>query len=505
MESRHYASKFKVSSLTKELQLEANLRLELQRLGFQTTAYSAKALDAHILIIDTVALEDSLSQVVEQALAQNPDLRIILLCKASQMRVLLEYKKYQADALIDTDDPFLKEKILWAVERSARSLYLFYQNEQLLKDYSDVQKQLDKSLQLASTLPLTSRGIDSGRGSKEKKQDSQVYEAQRPISLLSKLFRCESLDSTLEFFNENAPHEKKIFLRFDGSTNRFQAVYSEGLQLGEMSSVSYSINSVETRELLGSKFMQLPEGLEDFLVRIFQDPHFLIFPMIFNNSIFGFSVMNTSKEELDFQREREYLDVIGRAALSQMELFWSRLQLRHFEIKDEKTSLYNESYYCSMLENEVTQVVQNRQPLSLLVFEIDNFEGLKTLLGEALFSEKFILWCNELPRYLSDRGQVFRLGEKTFAFILPQCTPKEAVHAAERLMKFLSAHSELRETFQTVLSFGVSSFPQLCSSARELDTTARRVLRKVQERGGNRVGVYRRPAASEAPLRAEAD
>jgi diguanylate cyclase (GGDEF)-like protein len=506
LESRQYASKFKVSSLTKELQFEANLRLELQRLGFQTTAYSAKALDAHILIIDTVALEDSLSQVVERALAQNPDLRLVLICKQNQMRVLLDYKKYQADSLVDADDPLIKEKTIWAIERSARLLYLFYQNEQLLKDYSDVQRQLEKSLHLASTLPIPSNFIESKRDAQGADRKEEFHDLQSPTSLVRNLFRCEDMDSTLRFFMENAPQEKKVLLIYDSKLSAFRVVCSEGLGLDDHSSLRYSTNPGEMRRLVESRFMQLPDGLEDLLVRIFHDPHFIIFPMVFNNQVFGFFAMSNAREELSFKTERDYLEVMGRVVLGQIELFWARSELRNLEIRDGTTSLYNEKFYLARLDSEMAQAAKSQQPLSLLVFEIDNFEGLKTLLGEALFTHKFFLWCNHLSEFLGAQERAFRLGEKTFAFILPHSYPKQAVSLAERLMKTLSVHSEFKDSFQTVLSFGVSSFPQLCTSSSELDATARRVLKKVQKRGGNRVGVFRPSAMNSAPpFRAEAD
>lgn len=541
MESRQYASKFKVSSLTKELQFEADLRLELQRTGFQTTAYSTKSLDCHILVIDTVALEDSLSQVVERALTQNPDLRMILLCKQSQMRTLLEYKKYQADALLDSEDPFLKEKVLWEVEKSARFLYLFYQNEQLLKDYSDVQKQLDKSLQLASTIPVmlpptgapakesprsdsatathdssvgATRGdlaaatrensVGAARESLAVSTDS--FDVQSSTNLLRHLLRCESLDSVLKFFIENAPHERKIFFRYLPQENCFRATFSEGLDLSELPSLEHPISDSDLRELLESRFSEMPEGLEDLLVRAFQDPHFLIFPMIFQNHILGFAVMKNSRDDSDFQREREYLEVIGRAAITQAELYWSRTQLRNLEVKDSETPLYNEKFYSSRLRDEQYRAERMRYPLSLLVFEIDNFEGLRTLLGDNLFKQKLLRWCEVLHQTSRAHDISCRLGEKTFAIILPHCLRKDAVQRAERWMKTVSAHPEFRDSFQTVLSFGVSEYPSLCGSAEELDVTARRVMKKVQERGGNRVGVYRGSSSEAAAShRAEAE
>lgn len=461
------------------MQAEADLRMQLQKIGFQTTALNLEKLDCHILLLDTQALTESLSLTFEKALKQNPDLKVILIGKSHQYSTLCEYKKFNAEVVLDYQDLFLTQKTVWEIEKACFQLYLFYQNEQLLKDYLDVQKQLEKSLHLASTMAMVP--AQAAAPSSEN------------LDVLSGLYKCEDFESALSFFLNQAPHEKRLFFRFFSSEMKFKVTAASGFDLLEIKNMEYQTNQSDLRNLIGLQFSVLPAELEEVLVRGFKYPHFLLFPLVFMNTLIGFYVFKTSSVEEDFRKEKEYLDHVGRAALVQLEMFWLRGRVNDSEVRDPQTQLYNVIHYQAKLREEFHRAERMQHPLSLLRFSLDNYKQLKQQFEPAIFDEKLTIFAQAIVQTGRPHDISCRVGENEIALLLPYCSRKNAAIRAERLKKAISSHSDLRGVFEPTLSFGVSEYPSLCGKFDELDSTAAKTMKHIQERGGNKVGIYRAP------------
>jgi diguanylate cyclase (GGDEF)-like protein len=100
---------------------------------------------------------------------------------------------------------------------------------------------------------------------------------------------------------------------------------------------------------------------------------------------------------------------------------------------DSVTGGYNRRHITSVLEQELGRLERFHQPLSLILFDLDNFKSVNDTLGHAAGDE--VLCEVHLATVNAVRGidTVARLGGDEFAVVLPGTGPRAANYAAQRL------------------------------------------------------------------------
>lgn len=162
-------------------------------------------------------------------------------------------------------------------------------------------------------------------------------------------------------------------------------------------------------------------------------------------------------------------------------------QLKEMSIKDSLTGLYNQRYFYDRLESEIERARRQRHPLSLLLFDIDQFKTYNDCHGHL-----------EGDRVLKTVGQVvvectrehvdigFRYGGDEFTVVLPEADEPQALSIAERIRSSFEA-----KHFDTLtLSVGLMSYRE-GSSLRSFIRFADAMMYDAKRSGGNRVLVFR--------------
>lgn len=108
------------------------------------------------------------------------------------------------------------------------------------------------------------------------------------------------------------------------------------------------------------------------------------------------------------------------------------------------------------LEKGIVQAKTSRQPLSLLLCDLDNFKAINDRHGHPAGDAVLYAAARRLRRHISKMGQVGRWGGEEFVVILPGISKTDALMLAERLRGDLAA-SELAGIPVTA-SFGVSAY-----------------------------------------------
>lgn len=160
-------------------------------------------------------------------------------------------------------------------------------------------------------------------------------------------------------------------------------------------------------------------------------------------------------------------------------------ELKEMSIRDGLTGLYNQRHFYDRLETEIERARRQGHPLSLLLFDIDDFKSYNDcyghLEGDKVLAEvgKVIV---ESTREHVDVG--FRYGGDEFTVILPEATQEQALPIAERIRALFEA----RHFDHLTLSIGLMTYRE-GRSPRSLIRMADAMMYEAKREGGNRVHI----------------
>ncbi|MGE5230021.1 MAG: diguanylate cyclase [Deltaproteobacteria bacterium] len=161
---------------------------------------------------------------------------------------------------------------------------------------------------------------------------------------------------------------------------------------------------------------------------------------------------------------------------------------------DTLTGLYSRWYFHERLYAEVARARRYRQPLSLVVVELDGEEELARRRGAAHRDASLAALARLLVTSLRDKVDVAcRLGGGRFALLLPNTPPgpDAAGLVAERVRERVAAtrlsDDELGALGRFTMSLGVAGFPESAEDADDLVRVAEGRLATARAAGGDRV------------------
>lgn len=167
-----------------------------------------------------------------------------------------------------------------------------------------------------------------------------------------------------------------------------------------------------------------------------------------------------------------------------------REALQRQSVRDPLTGLFNRRFMEESLERELGRAIRNKQPVALVMMDIDHFKDFNDTFGHQA--------GDTLLRGLGDflkqrtRGQdvACRYGGEEFAFILGGAAAEAAQRRAERLraeLAQLNLHHGGQLLGSVTVSIGVAAFPEHASSAEALIRAADEALYRAKKEGRDRV------------------
>jgi len=172
-------------------------------------------------------------------------------------------------------------------------------------------------------------------------------------------------------------------------------------------------------------------------------------------------------------------------AVKQADMF-AQLQLQ--ALTDGLTGCYNRRSFEMQLEQNIQLATRMRQPLSLIMIDIDNFKHINDRTGHSTGDVALQLIADSLRTELRAVDTAARFGGDEFAIILPQANIRGALVVAERLQKRL-INTQIPGYGLITASFGVASFPLHASSRDLLVLAADRALYESKHDGRNRISL----------------
>lgn len=170
-------------------------------------------------------------------------------------------------------------------------------------------------------------------------------------------------------------------------------------------------------------------------------------------------------------------------AVKQAHLF-SQMQVQ--ALTDGLTGCYNRRSFELQLERDLHLATRMRQPLSLIMIDLDDFKRINDRAGHGAGDVALRTVAENLKAELRAVDSAARFGGDEFAIILPQADTAGALLVAERLRKRI-ATTDIPGYGLTTASMGLATFPVHASSRDLLVVAADRALYESKHSGRNRV------------------
>jgi len=163
-------------------------------------------------------------------------------------------------------------------------------------------------------------------------------------------------------------------------------------------------------------------------------------------------------------------------------------QMQQQALTDGLTGCPNRRSFELQLERDLHLATRMRQPLSLIMLDLDNFKHINDQAGHDAGDVALCMLADNLRSELRAVDAAARFGGDEFVVILPQANSEGALLVAERLRKRIS-EIEVPYFGQVTASLGVATFPVHASSRDTLVVAADRALYCSKNSGRNRVSL----------------
>jgi diguanylate cyclase (GGDEF)-like protein len=188
---------------------------------------------------------------------------------------------------------------------------------------------------------------------------------------------------------------------------------------------------------------------------------------------------------------------------TQSAIAFKNAELYDMANKDGMTKLYSNKYFRERLNEEWQRSIRYNHPLSLVIFDIDNFKIFNNTYGHQAGD----MVIKEVAKIIIANSRAIdipcRYGGEEFTIIFPETSSNEAVIVIERIReKVEKINLAYNDAFlKLTVSGGLASIPELSTvNCEEFIEMADKALYNSKKTGKNKITLYQsRPAQSEFP------
>ena len=192
--------------------------------------------------------------------------------------------------------------------------------------------------------------------------------------------------------------------------------------------------------------------------------------------------------EGNFRRLEEKNEVMGILGVLRdvTEKIKLEKELLELSITDGLTGLHNQRHFFKELDKEMERAGRQRTPLSLLLFDLDDFKAYNDLNGHLEGDKVLKSVSPAVLKSIRRMDSAYRYGGDEFTVILPGATKKEAAKVAERIRKSFKTLPYLQGIS---LSIGLVEFDpkyDLTAFIQHADEA----MYSAKKMGGNQIFIY---------------
>lgn len=170
-------------------------------------------------------------------------------------------------------------------------------------------------------------------------------------------------------------------------------------------------------------------------------------------------------------------------------------RLYELAVKDPLTGVYTRTHFHHLLDDEMARARRYQQTLSLQTVTINNLAYLQSQCGHQTVNVLLVELAAALGNACRKTDTVARLGEGTFAVLLPQCQAGQAIYLADRVLDEVTAGQVLWTADAPLmdLRFGICSYPDRSDCGPRLLDRALSAMKEARPTPEN-IKVFSHPA-----------
>ncbi|MBU1626657.1 sensor domain-containing diguanylate cyclase [bacterium] len=198
--------------------------------------------------------------------------------------------------------------------------------------------------------------------------------------------------------------------------------------------------------------------------------------------------LNFTKEKLD------YLKNLGHEIGVTFSNVKEHYELKQLAFVDNVTRVFNRNYWTQRLLEEIKRSDRSHNPLTLVIFDIDNFKKCNDQFGHIAGDEVLRRVAAIIKENSREVDYVGRYGGEEFGLILPNLTEDVAFKVTERIREQVESSEFIRREYQKIsvtLSAGIAVYPQDAKTDRDLIDSADKAMYLSKKRGKNRTSIFR--------------
>ncbi len=239
----------------------------------------------------------------------------------------------------------------------------------------------------------------------------------------------------------------------------------------------------------------LPEPLNHWLGP-FQIASTCVVPLANDRSLEGVLVLGYRNLRPPGETQTRSLGLLARFAATALANARQYSSLWQEARRDTLTGLPSHRHFHELAARELERARGLRQPLSLLMVDLDNFRAVNETCGYDVGDRVLQEFAGFLREWSADGELIARYGGNQFGVLLPALGPAAALARAQHLRERLLAYrflnlEEARYPERTLTaSVVLASFPSDAQTVTQLVEAADRALLEAQRLGGDRVQAY---------------
>ncbi|BCD68374.1 GGDEF domain-containing protein [Nitratiruptor sp. YY09-18] len=140
-------------------------------------------------------------------------------------------------------------------------------------------------------------------------------------------------------------------------------------------------------------------------------------------------------------------------------------------ITDKLTGLYNRNKFYKTAQQEINRATRHQRPLSLIIFDIDNFKKINDTYGHDVGDYVLKTIAKLVHKNIRKYDYAFRWGGEEFIILSPETSAKEAMKLAEKIRNLIAQY-RFDKVGKVTISLGVAEFDK--ESDKHIDAVIKR-------------------------------